>query len=110
MTKTRQTHQETESLRSTSLCNSMVSHALRLKNLNNYTKNKKQQVKVKNSEKSILRMSIGRKNREYSNEFKDRGYPKNIENWTSYTQKQKQSVVENNKKLKGYAYKKVTLK
>lgn len=59
----------------------MISHALKFRSMNNPNhsgKIKKKSVEVKNSEKEVLRMSIGRKNREFSNELKGRGYPKNI--------------------------------
>ena len=37
-------------------------------------------------------MAIARKDRELSNEIKNRGYPKNIENWTAYTQQEKTQI------------------
>ena len=55
-------------------------------------------------------MSIGRNNRRFSNEYKERGYPKNVENWTAYTKNKKTEIIKENKKLKGYAYKQITLK
>lgn len=38
-------------------------------------------IEVKNADKIILRMSLGRKNREYKNNTLSRGYPKNVNNW-----------------------------
>jgi hypothetical protein len=43
-------------------------------------------------EKSVLRMKIARKDRELSNEIKNRGYPQNVGNWVAYTQQEKNTI------------------
>jgi ribosomal protein L24E len=59
---------------------------------------------VKDVEKTVLRMSIGRQKREFSQIILQRGYPKN-ENWTEYQREMHLKSIENNKKLKGFTNK-----
>ena len=40
---------------------------------------------IKDMEKVVMRMSVGRQKREFSNKLRERGYPVD-ENWTQYQQ------------------------
>jgi len=56
---------------------------------------------IKDVEKAVLRMSIGRQKRQFSNEIMQRGYAKD-QNWTTHQQEMHRRSMENCKKLKGY--------
>lgn len=58
---------------------------------------------IKDIEKTVLRLSAARKNREYGNMLKERGYPKDVDNWESYRQSEKRAVETVHKELKGYS-------
>lgn len=56
---------------------------------NGYNQNK---VEVKNIEKSVMRVTLARKNRELVTALNERGYPSNVENWDSFRKSLKKDV------------------
>ena len=50
-----------------------------------------------------MRMSIGRKMREYSQNALVRGYPKKVGNWIEYQKKQRTIIKDEDNLLKGYS-------
>ena len=56
---------------------------------NGYNQNK---VEVKNIEKSVMRVTLARKNRELVTALNERGYPSNVENWESFRKSLKKDV------------------
>jgi hypothetical protein len=58
---------------------------------------------VKNIEKSVMRVTLARKNRELVTTLNERGYPSNVENWDSFRKSLKKDVEKSSEKfLKGY--------
>lgn len=51
-------------------------------------------------EKMVMRMSIARQSREFSQEVKERGYPKN-ENWDAYRKNKQKESIDNSQQLRG---------
>ena len=56
---------------------------------NGYNQNK---AEVKNIEKSVMRVTLARKNRELVTALNERGYPSNVENWDSFRKSLKKDV------------------
>jgi hypothetical protein len=50
----------------------------------------------------VLRLSAARKDREYHNLIRERGYPKDVDNWESYRVNEKRAIDHAHKELKGY--------
>jgi hypothetical protein len=47
---------------------------------------------VKNIEKSVMRVTLARKNRELVTALNERGYPSKVENWESFRKSLKKDV------------------
>ena len=52
----------------------------------------KKKNEIGNNEKAIMRMSVGRKMREYCQIAMNRGYPREVENWISYQKREKEKI------------------